>query len=101
VAGQAERQRDEVQAATMGDLTATLQASPSLSTEQEENLVAYIAVLPRDLRFGLVKSLLKIPPVAQAISQDKYDAVVFDAIRTMAEEAGASPGCPECTQADT
>ena len=88
VAGQAERQRDDVQAATMGDLTATLQASPQLTPGQEENLVAYIAVLPRDLRFGLIKSLLKIPPVAQAISQDKYDAVVFDAIRAMAEEAG-------------
>jgi len=49
--------------------------------------VAYIAVLPRDLRFGFVKSLLKIPTVAMAISQDRYDAVVFDAIRAISAEA--------------
>ncbi len=88
VAERAERQRDDIQAATITDLVASLQASPALSAEQEENLVAYIAVLPRDLRFGLVKSLLKIPPVAMAISQDKYDAVVFDAIREISREAG-------------
>jgi hypothetical protein len=88
VAERAERQRDDIQAATITDLVASLQASPTLSAEQEENLVAYIAVLPRDLRFGLVKSLLKIPPVALAISQDKYDNVVFDAIREISAEAG-------------
>jgi hypothetical protein len=86
VAEQAERQRDDVQAASMGDLTATLQVSPVLTEEQEGNLVAYIAVLPRDLRFGLVKSLLKIPPVALAIAQDRYDSVVFDAIQTISRE---------------
>ena len=49
--------------------------------------MAYIAVLARDLRFGFVKSLLKIPTVALAISQDKYDAVVFDAMRAISSEA--------------
>jgi hypothetical protein len=53
--------------------------------------VAYIAVLPRDLRFGFIKSLLKIPAVALAISQDKYDAVVFDAMRAISGEALARP----------
>ncbi|MBI5484570.1 MAG: hypothetical protein HY888_08935 [Deltaproteobacteria bacterium] len=87
VVGQAEAQRDDVQAATINDLTATLHNSPFLEAEQEENLVAYIAVLPRDLRFGFVKSLLKIPEVATGIAQDKYDSVVFDAIRTISQEA--------------
>lgn len=62
--GVAERvagQRDDVQAATMSDLVATLQGAPELSPEQEENLVRYIAILPRDMRFGLVKSLVRIP----------------------------------------
>ena len=87
VAVQAEKQRDDVQAATINDLTATLQVSPLLSIDQEANLVAYIAVLPRDLRFGFVKSLLKIPEVALGIAQDKYDSVVFDAIQTISREA--------------
>jgi hypothetical protein len=87
VAGQAERQRDDVQAATINDLTATLQVSSLLTPEQEANLVAYIAVLPRDLRFGFVKSLLKIPEVALGIAQDKYDSVVFEAIQTISREA--------------
>ena len=87
VAGQAAMQRDDVQAATINDLTATLQVSPNLSEEQEENLVAYIAVLPRDLRFGFVKSLLKIPDVALGIARDRYDSVVFEAIQTISREA--------------
>jgi hypothetical protein len=87
VAEQAGLQRDDVQAASMSDLTTTLQVSPTLTAEQEGNLIAYIAVLPRDLRFGFVKSLLKIPPVALAIAQDKYDSVVFDAIQTISREA--------------
>lgn len=88
VAAQAAAQRDDIQAATITDLSATLQASPTLETEQEEHLVAYIACLPRDLRFGFVKSLLRIPTVALAISQDRYDAIVFDAIRAISDEAG-------------
>ena len=87
IADKAALQRDDLQAATINDLTATLQGAPAMTREQEQNLVAYIAVLPRDLRFGFVKSLLKIPPVAMAISQDRYDAVVFDAIRAISAEA--------------
>lgn len=87
VAGQAARQQDDVQSATVNDLIATLQVSPTLEPEQEANLVAYIAVLARDLRFGFVKSLLKIPEVALGIAQDKYDSVVFDAIQIISREA--------------
>jgi hypothetical protein len=54
---------------------------------QEQHLVAYIAVLPRDLRFGFIKTLLRIPAVALAISQDKYDSVVLEAIRAIGAEA--------------
>lgn len=87
VAAQAAEQRDDVQTATVNDLIATLQNAPTLEPEQEANLIAYIAVLPRDLRFGFVKSLLKIPEIALAIAQDKYDNVVFDAIQTISREA--------------
>jgi hypothetical protein len=87
VAGRAAEQRDDLQAATINDLIATLQAMPDLAEGQERNLVAYIGILPRDLRFGFVKSLLRIPVVALAISQDRYDAVVFDAIRAISAEA--------------
>jgi hypothetical protein len=90
VAQQAAGQRDDVQSATMNDLITTLQVAPHLEASQEEHLVAYIAVLPRDLRFGFVKSLLRIPAVALAISQDQYDAVVYEAIRTIGAEAVAS-----------
>jgi hypothetical protein len=87
VADKAAAQRDDLQAATINDLTATLQVSPEMAPEEERNLVSYIGVLPRDLRFGFVKSLLKMPAVALAISQDKYDAVVFDAMRAISSEA--------------
>jgi hypothetical protein len=87
VIDRAAAQRDDVQAATVNDLTATLQASPLLSGEQEENLVSYISVLPRDLCFGLVKTLLRIPEVALALVQDKYDGVVFDAVQAISREA--------------
>jgi hypothetical protein len=87
VADQAAGQRDDIQAATINDLITTLQTSPELETVQEVNLVGYITVLPRDLRFGFVKSLLKIPEVALAIAQDKYDSVVFDAIQIISREA--------------
>lgn len=86
VAERAAGQRDDVQAATINDLTATLQISPKLTPDQEANLVAYIAVLPRDLRFAFVKSLLKIPAVALVLAQDKYDSVVFDAIKIISQE---------------
>lgn len=87
VAERASAQRDDLQAATFADLLATLQVIKGLSEQQEENLVAYIDCLPRDMRFGLVKSLVKIPIVALAISKDKYDAVVLEAIRAISSEA--------------
>jgi hypothetical protein len=87
VAERAAAQRDDVQAATINDLTATLQISPTLTSDQEAHLVAYIAILPRDLRFGFVKSLLKIPEVALGLAQDKYDSIIFDAIQTISREA--------------
>ncbi len=87
ISGRAEGQRDDVQAATVNDLIATLQASSSLDAGQEAHLVSYIAVLPRDLRFGFVKSLLKIPEVAMLLAQDKHDNVILDAIQTISQEA--------------
>ena len=88
LAERARLQRDDLQAATVNDLGATLQASPELSEEQEENLVAYIAVLPRDLCFGFVKTLLKIPAVALALVKDKHDRVIFDAMQAITRQAG-------------
>jgi hypothetical protein len=85
-AGQAQEQRDDIQAATMSDLVATLQSGPGLDENQQDNLVAYIAVLPRDMRFGLVKSLLRIPAVADVLCQDKYDATILEAIRQISQE---------------
>lgn len=87
VADRATWQRDDLQAATLNDLVATLQGTKGLGAGEEDNLVGYIDCLPRDLRFGLVKALLKIPPVAQALCQDKYDGVVLNAIRAISAEA--------------
>lgn len=87
VADRAAAQRDDLRAATMSDVVATLQGAKGLGTVEEENLVGYIDSLPRDLRFGLVKALLKIPPVALALSKDCYDSVVLDAIRAISAEA--------------
>jgi AAA domain (dynein-related subfamily) len=87
VAERAAAQRDDLQAATMNDLITLLQGVNGIAAQQEDNLVGYIDCLPRDLRFGLVKALLKIPVVAQALSQDKYDVVVLDAIRAISSEA--------------
>jgi hypothetical protein len=80
-------QRDDLQAVTMSDMVTTLEIAPDLEPDQEQNLVNYIGVLPRDMRFGLVKSLVKIPHVAQALIQDKYDSVVYDAIEAISREA--------------
>lgn len=80
-------QRDDLQAATLNLLVARLHGRPDLSTEQERHLIAYIDVLPRDLRFGLIKTLLKIPAVAAVLSKDEYDAVVLDAIARISREA--------------
>jgi len=87
VAERTAAQRDDLQAATMNDLVATLRGAKWLEEGEEKNLVGYIDCLPRDLRFGLVKALLTIPPVAQALSKDTYDAVVLDAIRAISVEA--------------
>jgi MoxR-like ATPase len=87
VAERAAAQRDDRQAVTLNEVVVTLQAEPDLPVSRQENLVAYLGVLPRDLRFALVKTLLRIPPVAAALSQDKYDAVVLDAITEISREA--------------
>lgn len=87
VAGRAGRQREDQHGATMSGLTAHLKLADGLSEVQEENLVAYLAILPRDLKFALVKSLLAIPQVAVSLAKDRYDAVVLDAIRTISGEA--------------
>lgn len=87
VAERAAAQRDDRQAVTLNGVVATLQVEPELSPMREANLVAYLGVLPRDLRFALVKTLLRIPGVAAALSQDKYDAVVLDAITEISREA--------------
>lgn len=86
IAEQAEQQRDDIQAATMSDLVTTLQASASLTTGQQDNLISYIAILPRDMRFGLVKSLLRIPAIADILCQDKYDATILEAIRQISQD---------------
>ncbi len=87
VAQRVEAQRDDQQAATLNDIVTTLQLDPALSPAQESNLVAYIGVLPRDLRFGLVKALLQIPRVAAVLSKDEHDAVIFEAISEISREA--------------
>jgi hypothetical protein len=87
VAEKVAAQRDDLQAATMNDLVTTLKGGEELSGGREENLVAYIDTLPRDMRFGLVKVLLQIPAVADTLSKDKYDGVVLEAIRAISSEA--------------
>ncbi len=89
VAEKAGAQRDDLQAATINSLTTALQVTPQLSDTQEAHLVAYISLLPRDLRFGFIKSLLRIPAVALAITQDKYDNVIYEAIRAIGAEVSA------------
>jgi hypothetical protein len=86
VADRAAAQREDQQAATMNDLSATLKAAPELSEEQEDNLVAYIAVLPRDLCFGFVKTLIKVPEVALILVKDRHDSVIFDAMQAIGRE---------------
>ena len=89
VAQQAAAQRDDIQAATINDLLAVLSVCSTLDELQERHLVAYIGVLARDLRFGFVKGLLRLPPVALAITRDRHDQVVFDAIRAIGAQAEA------------
>ena len=87
VADRVRAQRDDLQAVTFNDVINTLAVDSALTPEQERHLVAYIAALPRDLRFGLVKSLVKIPSVAALLCKDEYDAVVLDAIEAISREA--------------
>jgi hypothetical protein len=68
VAQQAAEQRDDVQAASLHDL------------------IAYIDQLPRDLRFGLVKALLRNPAIAQILCQDKYDGVILETIQKISQD---------------
>jgi MoxR-like ATPase len=87
VAERVKTQRADLQAVTMNELVSLLQEGLSLQLPREENLLFYIDSLPRDLRFGVVKSLLKIPEVATILVQDRYDSVVFDAISAISSEA--------------
>lgn len=87
VATSVTRQRDDLQAFTLNDIVTTLEVDASLTLLQEQNLVAYIASLPRDLKFGMVKALLKNPPVAERLCKDVYDEVVLDAMENISREA--------------
>lgn len=87
VAGQAQQQRDDIQAATISALTTLLQNIPELDDSEQDYLVAYIDILPRDMRFGMVKTLLRIPPVAAILCQDKYDASILETIRKISQDA--------------
>ena len=87
VAGRVAAQRDDLQAVTLNEVVSVLDGGLTLSEAREENLVRYIAALPRDQRFGLVKALARIPAVAAAITQDKYDEVVLEAIAAISREA--------------
>ncbi len=87
VADRVNNQRDDLQAVTLNDIVTTLEVDPVMTLEQEQNLVAYIGSLPRDLRFGLVKALVKIPDVAAVLCKDDYDDVILEAIETISREA--------------
>jgi len=87
VAVRAERQREDQHGATISGLISLLRLAGGLMESQEENLVAYLAILPRDLKFAMVKNLLTIPTVAVSLTKDRYDAVVLDAIRVISGEA--------------
>ncbi len=86
VADQATAQRDDIQAASMSELTSHLEINTELSESQQDNLVAYIDVLPRDMRFGLVKNLIRLPAIAAILCQDKYDATILEMIRKISQD---------------
>ncbi len=86
VSEQVKAQRDDIQVATMNDLITTLQQTPELEADSQDNLVAYIDILPRDMRFGLVKALLRIPAIANILCQDKYDDTILDTIRHISQD---------------
>jgi hypothetical protein len=87
VAERVRAQRDDLQAVTLNDVVTTLEVDTALTLAQERHLIAYIAVLPRDLRFGLVKALVKIPAVAAVLCKDEYDGVILEAIEAISKEA--------------
>lgn len=82
----ARTQRDDIQAATISDLTAALQLPVALADNEQDNLVAYIDILPRDMQFGLVKALLRIPAIAAILCQDKYDTSILDTISQISRD---------------
>lgn len=86
VAQRAQKQRDDVQAASSSDLVSRLQNNADLTTAQQDALVAYIDILPRDMRFGLVKSLLRNPLIAAILCQDKYDASILETIERISQD---------------
>ena len=88
-AGRAERQREDQHGATMNSLIGHLRLNAGLAEQEEENLVAYLGILPRDLKFALLKNLLTIPQVAMALTKDRYDTVVLEAIRAISGEAAS------------
>jgi hypothetical protein len=87
VASKVRAQRDDLQAVTLNDVVTSLEVDSSLTLMQEQNLVAYIGSLPRDLRFGLVKALVKIPGVGTILCKDDYDDVILEAIEAISKEA--------------
>ncbi|MDH3453905.1 MAG: hypothetical protein OEL80_02080, partial [Desulfuromonadales bacterium] len=87
VATRVNAQRDDLQAVTLNDLVTTLEVDPALTLAEEQNLVAYVGCLPRDLRFGLVKALIRIPQVADLLCKDDYDHVILEAIAAISREA--------------
>lgn len=87
VAVQVKGQRDDLQAVTLNDVVTTLEINPVLTLMQEQNLVAYLGSMPRDLRFGLVKALVKIPDVGAVLCKDDYDDVILEAIEAISREA--------------
>ncbi|PLY07125.1 MAG: hypothetical protein C0624_03820 [Desulfuromonas sp.] len=87
VSAQAAGQRDDAQAVTLHEVITLLQGDQAVSEKREANLVAYIDVLPRDLRFALVKALLRIPQVANRLCDDRYDGKVLDVIAEISRAA--------------
>ncbi len=87
VAERLAHQRHDQQAATMNDLVTTLEVDPRLGEEQQENLARYLGLLPRDMCFGLIKSLLRLPAIAAVLSQDRFDGVVLEAMEEISRKA--------------
>ncbi len=86
LADQAANQRDDIQAAGMNSLTHHLRENIHLNETQQDNLVAYIEVLPRDMRFSFIKSLLRIPTIAAILSQDRFDYAVLAPLSKISAE---------------